>query len=96
MGKISQYPGNLNENTEILGHGILKTVDDRKGEIIPIEEGMSHFGAEMICVFCGVRGTNVFPRTVQFRDLECGGCHRIGGMICTGQPVEEIESEEND
>lgn len=90
MGKIIQYPSNVNRNKEILKReGILKVVDERKGEVIAIEEGMEHFAAEMICVFCGKRSMDVFPAMVQFRDLECGECHKIGGMICTGQPIKE-------
>jgi hypothetical protein len=93
MGKISQYPSNVNGNEEIIKHGegILKTIDERKGEVIPIEDGVPHFGAEMICVFCGKRGLDIFPRTVRFKDLECGSCGKSGGMVCTGQPIEGDE-----
>ena len=90
MGKISQYPSNVNGSEEILHReeGILRKVDTEQGKVIEIEEGMPHNMAETICIFCGKRAVDIWPEGVLLKDLECS-CGRKGGIICTGQPMED-------
>jgi hypothetical protein len=85
MDKILQYPSNLNGNEEILG----REVPEEGRKVIAIEEKMPHIAAETICVFCGGRGFDVFPWCVKLADLECSACRKTGGVILTGQPLEE-------
>jgi hypothetical protein len=54
-----------------------------------IEEYKPHKVSEVICVFCGYRCIDVRPVGVLLKNLECGGCRRVGGVIETGEVMDE-------
>lgn len=58
-------------------------------KVISFEENIPHRVSETICVKCGYRCIDVRPETVRLKSLECGGCHKIGFIIETGQILEE-------
>ena len=60
-----------------------------KDKITPIEDGLPHQVAELICVKCAYRYTGVFPEGVLLKNLTCPKCEEIGAIILTGQPLED-------
>lgn len=57
--------------------------------IIDFEKNLAHAVSETICVKCGYRCIDVRPASCLLKDLECGGCGKIGFIIETGQILEE-------
>lgn len=57
--------------------------------IIPIEEKMPHKVSEVMCVRCVRRWIDVRPVGVQLKDLMCPGCGETGGVIETGEEIQE-------
>lgn len=56
--------------------------------VISFEENKPHKYSETICVKCGYRSIDVRPVGVLLKNLECGGCHKIGFVIETGEEIE--------
>lgn len=55
-------------------------------KISMIEEYIPHTVREVICVRCGGgRAISCHPDTTKLKDLECGSCGDVGGVIATGQ-----------
>lgn len=59
--------------------------------IIPIEEKMPHKVSEVMCVRCVRRWIDVRPVGVQLKDLVCPGCGQTGGVIETGEEINDEE-----
>ena len=57
--------------------------------ITPIEEKMPHKVSEVICVRCCARWFAVRPEHVMLRFLECPGCGETGGVIETGEEIDD-------
>ena len=57
--------------------------------ITPIEEKMPHKVSEVICVRCCRRWIAVRPECVPLKDLECPGCGKTGGVIETGEEIDD-------
>ena len=61
-------------------------------KLVNIEENMPHKVSEVICVRCGHRWIAARPAVVRLRDLECPGCGGFGGVIETGEVIEDYEN----
>ena len=57
--------------------------------ITPIEEKMPHKVSEVICVWCGRRWIAARPEGTQLKDLECPECGKTGGVIETGEEIDD-------
>ena len=57
--------------------------------ITPIEEKMPHKVSKVICVRCCRRWIAVRPVGVQLKDLRCPGCGETGGVIETGEEIDD-------
>lgn len=62
------------------------------GELINIEQNMTHEVTELICLKCLQRWIGVYPQKTLLKDLECA-CGEVGYIIKTGQTL-NTESEE--
>ena len=58
-------------------------------KIIPIETNMPHKVSEVICVRCCRRWIDVRPEGTMLKDLECPGCGQAGGVIETGEEIND-------
>ena len=54
----------------------------------------AHEIAELLCVRCRRRWIAVFPKTLLLKDIQCPECLTPGGVIKTGQGLEEVIVEE--
>jgi len=59
--------------------------------ITPIEEKMPHKVSEVMCVRCVRRWIDVRPVGVQLKELMCPGCGQTGGVIETGEEIDDQE-----
>lgn len=59
------------------------------GQIIDINENKPHCTAELMCVNCLHRWIGVWPADTWLKDLLCPHCNHVGGVITTGQLLEE-------
>ena len=57
--------------------------------ITPIEEKMPHKVSEVICVRCCKRWIDVRPEGTLLKDMECPGCGQTGGVIETGEEIDD-------
>ena len=63
----------------------VKNFNDYKDEHNP------HIVHEAICVHCVHRWIMVRPEYSLLKDMECPQCHKVGGVITTGQEYKEME-----
>lgn len=61
------------------------------GKVIDFDSLKPHKYSETICVKCGYRCIDVRPVGVLLKHLECGGCHKVGFVIETGEIMEVHE-----
>ena len=59
--------------------------------IVPIEEKMPHKVSKVICVRCCRRWIDVRPEGILLKDLECPGCGKTGGVIETGEEIDDTD-----
>lgn len=57
--------------------------------IVPIEAKMPHKISEVICVRCCRRWIAVRPEGTLLKSLECPGCREAGGVIETGEEIND-------
>ncbi len=57
--------------------------------VVRMEEYLPHSVSELICVKCGHRWIGVYPSAMPLKDFRCAGCMETGGVILTGQPIED-------
>ena len=57
--------------------------------ITPIEEKMPHKVSEVMCVRCCRRWLAVRPEGTLLKDMECLGCGQTGGVIETGEEIDD-------
>ena len=57
--------------------------------VIDIENGMAHVISEVICVRCCRRWLAVRPEGTLLKDMECTGCGKNGGVIETGEEIDD-------
>ncbi len=60
--------------------------------IVNIEENLPHKVSEVICVKCCRRWIAARPAVVKLRDLECPSCGGFGGVIETGEVLDDYEN----
>lgn len=53
--------------------------------LVDITAKSPHNVGEVICVKCHHRWVAVWPVGTYLKQLECGGCHEQGYVICTGE-----------
>jgi hypothetical protein len=58
-------------------------------KVIQLIDHIPHVVSEVICVKCGHRQISVRPEGTLLKDLECGGCHKQGFVIETGQVIDD-------
>jgi hypothetical protein len=54
-------------------------------EIIEIDDHRPHITAELACMYCKGRAICCWMEDTPMKDLECGHCGEVGGLIKTGQ-----------
>lgn len=57
--------------------------------VIDIEIGMPHLISEVICVRCCRRWLAVRPEGTLLKNMECPGCGKKGGVIETGEEIDD-------
>lgn len=60
------------------------------GKVIDINKDKPHIVSELICVKCGSRWIGTRPLETLLKNIECPSCNKDGGVIETGQDMEEI------
>ena len=60
-------------------------------KVIPIEAKMPHKVSEVICVRCCRRWFDVRPACTLLRFLVCPGCGQAGGVIETGEEIDDTD-----
>jgi len=58
-------------------------------KVIDIDSNKPHMVSEVLCVHCVHRWISVRPVGTLLKDLECPNCLKQGGVIETGQILEE-------
>ena len=58
-------------------------------KIIDINENEPHIVSELICVKCSHRWVSVRLQELPLKNIECPNCEEDGGVIETGQDLEE-------
>lgn len=61
------------------------------GEMVYWDEMKPHCVSEVICIHCGRRWIAVYPADLWLKDMACE-CGRAGGVIKTGQWLENAEA----
>ena len=59
-----------------------------------VAENTPHCTAELICIKCVNRWIGCWPETLQLKDIICPYCNKEGGVITTGQILEEDYSDD--
>ena len=57
--------------------------------VVDLNAFKPHVVCELICVRCVKRWISVRPVGTLLKNMECPHCLAIGGVIMTGQPLEE-------
>ena len=61
----------------------------RNEKVVPIEQNLPHIVDEVICLHCLSRWIDVRPLGMLLKNLECPYCQEAGGVICTGEFMDE-------
>lgn len=59
-------------------------MNDNASNVVILDEHRPHVRSEVICVKCHYRAVAIFPARVLLRDIICGGCGEMEGLITTG------------
>lgn len=54
-----------------------------------ISQNEPHEVSELICVSCMYRYLGVYHHKALLKDMKCPNCHKLGGIIKTGQTLED-------
>lgn len=55
------------------------------GKIVNIWDYIPTYTGELLCLMCGYRFIGTWKREIWLRELYCDNCQRQGGIIATGQ-----------
>lgn len=63
--------------------------------ILDFNADKPHEVSELLCVRCLKRWIGVYPAGLLLKEIECPNCGEAGGVIKTGQELEDVYAVQN-